>query len=206
MYKYLYIIFLFFLDGNHFRQQKTIVNSPKVEISSISTKAKNALSFCKSHNMNQVFCILIDMTIHSGKKRFFVWDFKKDTISYSFLVSHGCCSNPWSKDQSKEAASFSNTDGSHCSSLGKYKIGERAYSSWGVKTKYFLYGLEPTNSNALGRAIVLHSWESISDKEIYPKGTPEGWGCPSISNNAFKTIDSLLKTSKQSILLWIYKD
>lgn len=206
MYKYLPILCLFFSVNTYSQQQKIIKKKPKPEVANITAKARTALSFCKSRSMNQAFCLLIDMSVHSGKKRFFVWDFKKDTISHSFLVSHGCCTNPWSKDQSKEAPSFSNTDGSHCSSLGKYKIGARAYSSWGIKVKYFLQGLETTNSNALSRAIVLHSWESISDEEVYPKGTPEGWGCPSISNNAFKTIDSLLKTSKQPVLLWIYKD
>jgi hypothetical protein len=39
--------------------------------------------------MNTQFCILIDMGMHSGLNRFLVWDFQKDTLKYSFPVSHG---------------------------------------------------------------------------------------------------------------------
>ena len=144
------------------------------------------------------------MKVHSGLKRFFVWDFKKDTIFNSYLVGHGCCDNPWSQDYSKNSPQFSNKDGSHCSSVGKYKIGQRGVSDWGVKVKYLLHGLDASNSNAHERAIVFHSWEMISDDEIYPDGCPEGWGCPTISNKSFKIIDPVLKSSKKPVLMWIY--
>jgi len=178
---------------------------PAVNIELIKARAKQASEFCRIQNFNTDFCILIDMSLHSGVKRFFVWDFKNDAISNSFLVGHGCCDNPWSSDLSKDNPKFSNTDGSHCSSLGKYKIGERAYSDWGVNVKYVLHGLESTNSNSQSRFIVFHSWEMVSDEEIYPDGTPEGWGCPTISNNSFKIIDPMLKSSITPVLMWIYK-
>lgn len=168
-------------------------------------KAKEALEFCKAKKMSSRFCILIDMSLHSGIKRLFVWDFKKDTISHSFLVGHGCCDHPWSRDDSKDKPGFSNVDGSHCSALGKYKLGERGYSEWGIKVKYLMHGLEKSNSNALARYIVFHSWEEVSDTEVYPAGTPEGWGCPTISNNSMKVIDPLLKAAEQPVLMWIYK-
>lgn len=168
------------------------------------SKANEALEFCKAKNMNQDFCILIDFGIHSGKKRFFVWDFKQNKIIHQFLVGHGCGDNSWSGDETKDNPSFSNIEDSHRSSLGKYKIGERGYSSWGVNTKYLMHGLESTNSNALKRIIVFHSWEEVADEEVYPKGTPEGWGCPTISNASFRVIDPLLKASSKPVLMWIY--
>ena len=182
---------------------KTI--KPTLNIQATQTKAKEAFQFCKSKNFNSDFCILIDMSLHSGLKRFFVWSFTQDTIIHSFLVSHGCCDNSWSKDESKDNPKFSNVVGSHCSSLGKYKIGERGYSNWGVKIKYTLYGLDSTNNNAFKRLIILHSWELVPDEEIYPDGTPEGWGCPAISNKNFMIIDSMLKNSPKPVLMWIYK-
>ena len=75
----------------------------------------------------------------------------------------------------------------------------------GVKIKYTLYGLDSTNSNAFKRLIILHSWELVPDEEIYPDGTPEGWGCPAISNKNFMIIDSMLKNSPKPVLMWIYK-
>lgn len=183
---------------------KTEDKRPSVSIDRMKVRAASARSYCESKNMSTDFCILIDMSLHSGVKRFFVWDFKKDTVKYSFLVSHGSCDNPWNNDYSKDSPQFSNRDGSHCSSLGRYKIGERAYSDWGVHIKYLLHGLDNTNSNALKRTIVLHSWESVSDDEVYPDGTPEGWGCPCLSIKSFTTVDSLIKSASQPVMMWIY--
>ena len=145
------------------------------------------------------------MSLHSGVNRFLVYDFNNDSILHQCLVVHGCGDSPWSSDESKDNPVFSNADGSHCSSLGKYKIGERGGSSWGVKIKYLLHGLESTNSNALIRAIVFHSWESIPEQEVFPEGAPEGWGCPAISNNSFRIVDPLLRASAKPVLMWIYK-
>jgi len=178
---------------------------PVVNYSRTSTRAAEALAYCREKKFNTEFCILIDMSLHSGVKRFFVWDFINDTISYSFLVGHGCCDNSWNSDDSRSEPRFSNKDGSHCSSLGKYKIGERGYSDWGVRTKYLLHGLDSSNSNAMKRTVVFHSWEVVPDHEVYPGGTPEGWGCPTISNNSFKIIDPLLKKSERPVLMWIYR-
>lgn len=185
--------------------KKVEVKNPSINTESTRIKANQALKFCKTQRFNEDFCILIDMSLHSGVKRFIVWDFEKNKISYRFLVGHGCGDNPWNNDFSKGNPKFSNIDGSHCSSLGKYKIGKRAHSDWGVNVKYFLHGLESTNSNAFKRFIVFHSWKVVTDEETYPNGTPEGWGCPTISNNSFKIIDPLLKSSSKPVLMWIYK-
>jgi hypothetical protein len=74
----------------------------------------------------------------------------------------------------------------------------------GIKVNYLLQGKEKTNSNAVNRAIVLHSWEAISNDEIYPEGAPEGWGCPAVSNESMKEIDEILKRNK-NLLMWIIK-
>ena len=120
------------------------------------------------------------------------------------MVSHGCGDHMWSWTSSKEDAPISNEPDSHCSSIGKYQISNRGVSQWGIKINYLLIGKDKTNSNALKRAIVLHSWEKISKEEPYPEGTPEGWGCPAVSNESMKEIDILLKANK-NMLLWIIK-
>lgn len=177
---------------------------PKIDINRVRSKAKQALLFCKQKGYNTRYCILIDMSLPSGVKRFIMWDFgKNDTLTLG-LVSHGCGSAPWSGVWTKDKPQFSNTDGSHCTALGKYRIDERAYSAWGTHVKYYLAGLEGTNSNALGRQIVFHAWEQVTDNEVYPNGTPEGWGCPAISNNTMKIVDPLIRRQKKHILLWIY--
>jgi hypothetical protein len=46
----------------------------------------------------------------------------------------------------------------------------------------------------------------VSDSATYPTGTPEGWGCPAISNKNFKLIDPLLQKTNKSVLMWIYEE
>lgn len=167
-------------------------------------KAKQALAFCRQKGYNTKYCILIDMGLPSGVKRFMVWDMSKNNILISGLVSHGCGKSPWSGVWSKDKPEFSNLDGSHCTALGKYQINTRAYSAWGLHVKYYLAGLESTNNNAMIRQIVFHSWESVPETDVYPNGTPEGWGCPAISNNTMKFVDALIRRQKKHMLMWIY--
>lgn len=181
-------------------QQKT-----KPDFSKIEAKAGEALKFCVAKKFSTDFCILIDMSIHSGVKRFFVWDFKKKSVIREYLVGHGCGSNPWSFDGSKDRPEFSNEDGSHLSSLGKYKLEGRGHSEWGINVKYLMHGLEETNSNALKRYIVFHSWDQMSDDEVFPRGSPEGWGCPTVSNNAMREIDPMLQKTRKPVLMWMYQ-
>jgi hypothetical protein len=181
-----------------------IASIPHIDATHARQKAKEALMFCRQKGFGTRYCILIDMSLPSGVKRFMLWDFRKKDIVIAGLVSHGCGKSPWSGVWSKNTPVFSNADGSHCTPLGKYKIKNRAYSAWGIHVKYYLDGLESTNNNALARQIVFHSWAEVPEAEVYPNGTPEGWGCPAVSNNTMKTVDALLKKQKQPVLLWIY--
>ena len=70
--------------------------------------------------------------------------------------------------------------------------------------KDLLHGLDSTNNNALARQVVLHSWNEMHDDEIYPKGSAEGWGCPTVSNNAMKVIDKKLQEADKPVLLWLF--
>lgn len=194
-------------DNTVFDKEKTSeIIKPELDLIKTKKKAEEALAFCKSKKMNTDFCILIDMSLHSGLSRFIIWDFKEQKISNKYLVGHGCGSNSWSSDESKDNPKFSNEDGSHLSALGKYQLGERGRSDWGIHVKYLMHGLEETNNNALKRFIVFHSWDLMSDKEVYPKGSPEGWGCPTISNNAMKELDPIIQNSEKPLLMWIYNE
>ena len=178
--------------------------TPKLEIKAkdYTLQIKEAKEYCKKNGLNQSKFILIDLGLHSGLKRFFIYDLKTHKKTKSYMVSHGCGDNLWSGTSSKEKASISNEPDSHCSSIGKYIVSSRGISQWGIKVNYLLIGKDKTNSNAVKRAIVLHSWGEISSKEVYPNGTPEGWGCPAVSDDDMKEIDLILKEHK-NMLMWI---
>jgi hypothetical protein len=80
------------------------------------------------------------------------------------------------------------------------------HTDWGIGVKYEMQGLDSTNSNAVARHIVFHSWAAVSDEEVYPAGTPEGWGCPAVSDAGMRVLDPLLRAAPKRILMWIYAD
>ncbi len=168
-----------------------------------SESHSQALAFCKENSFNEDYYFLIDMSIHSGKNRFFIYDFKKNKITDKKLVTHGSCDQFSPNPNKWEKAKFSSKNNSHCSMKGKYKIGSRDYSKWGINVKYWLEGLEATNKTAVQRVVVLHSWSAVSDKEIFPDYSPLSWGCPAVSDVFMEQIDKKLKESKKPVLLWI---
>jgi hypothetical protein len=168
-----------------------------------TSKNNEALKYCKENNFNQDFYFLLDLSIHPGKNRFFIYDFKQKKMIDQNLVTHGSCDMLDDNPDKWEKAKFDNTKDSHCSMKGKYKIGERAYSSWGIHIKYVLHGLEKSNSNAEKRDVVLHSWDAVANEEIYPKVNALSWGCPAVSNEFMQKLDTKLKASKKPVLLWI---
>lgn len=182
-----------------------VFKSEKNVAISLEERALQAKTFCTKEGMNQNYAILIDMSIHSGKKRLFVWDFNQNKMIKKGMCSHGSGPKSWSNDDSKINPRFSNVVNSHYSSLGKYKIGKRGWSNFGIHVNYKLHGLDSSNSNAYKRIIVLHSWNIMPHEEVYPKGAPESWGCPAVSNTFMHELDSLLRPEKD-VLLWIYND
>ncbi len=179
--------------------KKPIVKTSK----NYSTINNEALEFCINKGFNQDYYFLIDMSIHPGKNRFFVYDFKQNKIINRNLVTHGSCDQLEENPEQWEKAKFDNRKDSHCSMKGKYKIGVRAYSQWGIHVKYVLHGLEKSNANAEDRVVVLHSWEAVANNEVYPQVSPLSWGCPAVSNDFMKLLDKKLKVSKKPVLLWI---
>lgn len=163
-------------------------------------KLTEAFAFCKKNRLDTTICIMVDMSMPSGKNRLFVYDFKQKKTLISSLCAHGVGGG-----STAQKPVFSNKVGSNCTSLGKYKVKNRAYSNWGIKVHYKMYGLEETNSNAFKRIVVLHSYTPIPNYEIYPYVLfGQSAGCPVISDDAMSQIDRLLSKKKKAVLLWIY--
>lgn len=166
------------------------------ESTRIKSFAKEAKTYCLEHGFNDRLFFLADMSLHSGKNRFFVLDMNSDSVVNAALVAHGTCGYDF-----LENAQFSNKKGCGCSSVGKYKIGGKYNGRFGVA--YKLYGLDSTNSNAFARCIVLHSYSSVPDKETYPDPIGNSLGCPMVSINFLKQLETKIDKSSKPVLLWI---
>lgn len=196
------IIFLYFLLSGC---KDVSINESKIIATQkdYSQFHKEAFDYCKINNMNDSFYFLLDFSLHSGKNRFFVYDFNSNEITNKKLVTHGSCDQFDENFDKWEKVKFDNRVDSHCSMTGKYKIGNRDVSSWGIKIKYWLHGLESSNKTAIKRVVVLHSWNAVKDEEIFPKYSPLSWGCPAVSNEFMKVLDDKLKDQTKPVLLWI---
>ena len=165
----------------------------------LKIKTAEAEAFVKKNDFNTEYCFMVDMSIPSGKKRFFVYNMQKDSVELSSLVSHGSGSY---KADCKDHLTFSNAPNSYATSVGRYKIGVSYYGTWGLS--YKLYGLDSTNSKAYDRAIVLHSDSYVPEKETYPRHIYESEGCPIVSPSILGVLGKYITKSSKPVLLWIY--
>jgi hypothetical protein len=157
-----------------------------------------AKDFASRNGFSNQYCFLIDMSIPSGRNRFFVYDLQNQSIYMSALVAHGCCNETFIS-----RPKFSNSSNSGCSSLGKYKVGELYNGKYGKSFR--LYGLDNSNSNAFKRGVVIHAYDCVPDKEIYPQVLCNSLGCPMVSFSFFKKLTNMIQKSDKPILLWIYQ-
>lgn len=150
----------------------------------------------KKYNTQTGF--LLDMSLESGKNRFFIADLQKDSILDAGLVTHGRCNQNWLSGRK-----YSNTVGSGCTSLGRYKIAQSYQGKFGLA--YKLHGLDSTNSNAFKRFVVLHAHECVPDKETFPLPLCQSDGCPTVSPAFLQKLKAIIDTSPQPVILWIYE-
>ena len=107
---------------------------------------------------------IADFGLHSAERRFHFVDMTSGNVT-SYHVSHGDGSDPEHDGWLKR---YSNLDGSHCTSRGAYMT--RSWYTGRYGTSIRMDGLDPTNSNALSRAIVMHQANYATPAHV------ERWG------------------------------
>ena len=160
-------------------------------------------NYCRNNNLSENYAIIVDFNNSSGKHRFFVCDLKKQEIILSSLCAHGS-----GKGSTITKPVFSNEVGSNCSSLGHYVItGKHKMSSTGLPS-FRLKGLDPSNSNAMKRGILIHSAKivSLSRLGIFPFYLPLdkriSSGCFAIDIDMMDVVGDLVNKEKKPILLY----
>jgi len=177
-------------------KSKNIDHNDAVSIR-LKQKAISIKDFAGDNNYNTTRCFLVDMRIASGFKRFFVYNFQKDSIEAAGLVTHGSGS-----DKGPVDLSFSNTPNSNATSVGRYRVGKPYYGKFGLA--YKLYGLDETNSKAFDRFVVLHSHSCVPNDEVAPSPICESWGCPTVAPAFLSVLKKYIDNSGKPMLLWIY--
>ena len=155
----------------------------------LQNKADALKTYCQEHGYNIDYGILVDFGRFSLQKRLYVYDFNKNKVVMRSLSGHGSGGN-----STILRPDFSNAHGSHCSSLGHYKIGRNRYmyNRKGVPA-FELVGLDKTNSNALNRGILIH-----------PAVGPLSWGCVTLPVVRYHQLSEFLKTQR-NVIMWVYE-
>lgn len=116
---------------------------------------------------------IADFGLHSARERFHFVDLVNERVE-SFFVSHGTGSDSEHDGWLKR---YSNIEGSEATSRGAYMTRSWYRGKYGTSIR--LDGLDPTNSNALPRAIVMHPAEYARPEHI------GRWGKLGRSNGCF---------------------
>lgn len=160
-------------------------------------KTTGLAAYAKAHHYNDQHCFMIDMGIHSGRQRLFIYNLKKDSIESAGLVTHGAGSVT-----SSEVLVFSNTPGGNCTSLGKYRIGNPYQGKFGLA--YKLHGLDTSNNKAFERFVVLHAHPCVPVSEVYPLTICPSLGCPTVAPVFLQKLKGYLDKANKPILMEIY--
>lgn len=183
------------------------------EPADLGDRAEEALAYCKKYGYSRDYCVLVDYGRHSGKPRFFLWDFKRGEVVAKSLCAHG-----YGKGSTAGNPVFSNEYGSFCSSLGHYRIGgEKTMSKPRGRKALVLYGKDKSNSNALRRGILIHPVH-LPTFSIYPfmipvkvhdlglyKIRPYSEGCVTIPFETYKTVAKVIKAQSKPVMMWVYE-
>ena len=179
----------------------------------LDERADEALEYCKENGYSTDYCLLVDYGRHSGRVRFFLWDFEKEKQVMKCLCAHG-----YGKGSTARKPVFSNEPGSFCSSLGHYRVGmEKTMSKPKGRKALVLYGKDKTNSNALQRGILIHP-VSLPNFSIWPlmipvkvhnvlghKIRPKSEGCITIPFRKYEEVSKVAKSSNKPLMLWVYE-
>ncbi|OBS13602.1 hypothetical protein ATE49_11270 [Elizabethkingia miricola] len=176
----------------------TSFDKSTVRGSDSNNRTEEIRKFASENGYNEKLAFFVDFSLTSNKYRFFVIDLNSGKTLEKGMVAHGSGSE---SGKINGKLKFSNTDGSYCSSVGKYVIKNSYNGDFGKA--YRLIGMDNTNSNALSRAIVLHRYSKVPDSEtINP--IVLSLGCPMVSDSFFSTLEKYIDSSEKNIVLYIY--
>lgn len=147
-------------------------------------------------HVNKPILSVIDYSLPSNIKRFWVLDLDNQKVLYSSLVSHGQNSG-----DTTHSYKFSNQPGSLETSLGLTLTENTYFGAYGYSLK--IKGLEPgINNNVYRRTIIIHGAPYVTQEYIkYYGAIGLSWGCPALEQELAKPI---IDTIKDGTLVFSY--
>jgi hypothetical protein len=130
---------------------------------------------------------VIDYSLPSTQKRLWVIDLDRRRLLFNELVAHG------RESGENTAISFSNSLGSHKSSLGLFRADETYMGRHGYSLN--LAGLEPgINDRALERRVVVHGADYVAPEFVARHGRlGRSYGCPALDRRVSRRLIDEIK-------------
>lgn len=185
------------LDKNSSDTTFTAADLDNNKSGEIAEKALSLAIYAKKNGYDTSVFFILDMKQSSGKKRFHIYDWTRQKIRQSALVTHGNC-----YERALVGRKYNNVVGGGCTSLGRYKIGQPYQGKFGLA--YKMYGLDTSNNNAFERFVVLHAHSCVPDGEVHPYPICQSNGCPTVSPDFLQTLAGIIDKSSRPILMEIY--
>ena len=134
---------------------------------------------------------IADFSLPSSTPRFHVLDIGSGSVS-SHWVAHGRGSDPAHTGWLER---FSNEPQSHATSAGAFRTEDVYFGSHGRSLR--LEGLDPTNSNAAARAIVVHGAPYVSAEILHDHGVlGRSLGCFALAESSLGEVLARLGTGR----------
>jgi hypothetical protein len=167
------------------------VTSPRVVRPDLMRQAMAALNTHGRRVARRDRIAIADMSAPSSQPRFHLVDLVTGK-SQSFLVAHGSGSDPAHTGFLKR---FSNDPGSNATSEGSFVTSDYYVGKHGRSQR--LIGLDPTNDNALSRAIVVHSaWYANKDMLRTHGMLGRSQGCFAVGEGDLGDVFAMLGTGR----------
>lgn len=146
-------------------------------------RALDALERHRDSIVQRDFMGIADFSLPSRTPRFHVVRLADGSVT-SHLVAHGRGSDPAHTGWLER---FSNEPRSNATSAGAYRTGDFYVGTHGHSIR--LDGLDPTNSNAASRAIVVHSAWYVSEEMAGSRGMlGRSQGCFAVANSSLDEV------------------
>ncbi len=161
--------------------------APSLDSKVLST-ALSAMQCALNHGADPADRLaVIDYSLPSSEKRMWIFDLQDKKLVLHDFVAHG------NRSGNNFATSFSNTNGSHQSSIGLFRTSESYQGKHGYSLR--MDGLEPGfNDRARERAIVIHSADYVNPDWIQTQGRiGRSQGCPAVRPEIGRTVVDNLK-------------
>ena len=157
--------------------------SPRVVRPELMKHALTALGRHADQVRHQDRIAIVDFTAPSAQARFHIVDIVNGDSS-SYLVAHGSGSDP---SHTGWLQRFSNDEGSNASCEGAFIASDYYVGKHGRSQR--LVGLDPTNNNALARAIVVHSAWYSNPEMLHTHGMlGRSQGCFAVGEGDLQTV------------------